>query len=263
MAIPPEPEEERYLGPGGSPGATAGLASPAMSNFHGSHNFSGANKKIICKFFAKKVVLDYRDRSKGVEFLEKYSDEVLVQKCLDGDRSAFEEIVRRYQKQIYSLAYRLTNHLEDAQDLAQEVFIKLYQVLEKYDAQRPFFPWMYKVATNVCYTSLRRRPANEVPLEKVIEFGPIVPQSQHQPEERYETKEVQLLVQQAIAELPEKYRIPLVLRYLEEFSYRQIAEAMDLPLTTIETRLYRGKALLQKRLDPILERGERHEMSRS
>ncbi|NLC38898.1 MAG: sigma-70 family RNA polymerase sigma factor [Clostridia bacterium] len=194
--------------------------------------------------------------------MEKYSDEVLVQKCLEGDRGAFAEIVRRYQKQIYSLAYRLTNHMEDAQDLAQEIFIKLYQVLDKYDTQKPFFPWMYKVATNVCYTLLRKRPADEVPLEKVIEFGPIVLQSQNQPEERYEAKEMQLLVQQAIAQLPEKYRIPLVLRYLEEFSYRQIAEIMDLPLTTIETRLYRGKALLQKRLDPILQRGEHHEVSR-
>jgi len=197
-----------------------------------------------------------------VDFLEKYSDEVLVQKCLEGDRGAFAEIVRRYQKQIYSLAYRLTNHMEDAQDLAQEIFIKLYQVLDKYDTQKPFFPWMYKVATNVCYTLLRKRPADEVPLEKVIEFGPIVLQSQNQPEERYEAKEMQLLVQQAIAQLPEKYRIPLVLRYLEEFSYRQIAEIMDLPLTTIETRLYQGKALLQKRLDSILQRGEHHEVSR-
>ena len=169
-------------------------------------------------------------------------------------QGAFAEIVRRYQKQIYSLAYRLTNHMEDAQDLAQEIFIKLYQVLDKYDTQKPFFPWMYKVATNVCYTLLRKRPADEVPLEKVIEFGPIVLQSQNQPEERYEAKEMQLLVQQAIAQLPEKYRIPLVLRYLEEFSYRQIAEIMDLPLTTIEL-VFTGQGPVTEKIDPILQRG--------
>ena len=71
------------------------------------------------------------------------------------------------------------------------------------------------------------------------------------------------LVHQALAELPENYRVPMILRYLEEFSYQQIADAMDLPLTTIETRLYRGRALLQKRLNLILERGVSNEMSGS
>lgn len=195
--------------------------------------------------------------------MEQLTDEVLVQKCLSGDRQAFAVIVQRYQKQIYSLAYRLTNNPDDAQDLAQEVFIKVYQVLAKYDGNRPFFPWMYKVATNVCYTQLRRKPSQEVPLDKIIEFGPLVPVSPDGPESQFERKELQRLVHQALAELPENYRVPMVLRYLEEFSYQEIADAMDLPLTTIETRLYRGRSLLQKRLNLILERGVSHEMSGS
>lgn len=195
--------------------------------------------------------------------MEHLTDDVLVRKCLAGERQAFAELVQRYQKQIYSLAYRLTNNAEDAQDLAQEVFIKVYQVLHKYDGERPFFPWMYKVASNVCYTELRRRPSPEVPLDNIIEFGPLVPVSPEQPETEFERKEMQRLVHQAIAELPENYRIPMVLRYLEEFSYQQIADAMELPLTTIETRLYRGRALLQKRLNLILERGVTNEMSGS
>ncbi len=195
--------------------------------------------------------------------MDALADEVLVQLCLSGDRAAFAEIVRRYQKQIFSLTYRLTNHVEDAQDLAQEVFLKLYQVLDKYDGNRPFFPWMYKVASNVCYTALRKKPQQDVPLEKVIEFAPLVPKKESQPEDYAEVKETQRLVQQAIAELPENYRVPLVLRYLEDLSYQQIAEVMDLPVTTIETRLFRGKSLLQKRLSLVLERGGKHEMSGS
>jgi len=194
--------------------------------------------------------------------LEHIADEVLVQKSLAGDRQAFAVIVQRYQKQIYSLAYRLTNSPEDAQDLAQEVFLKVYQVLSKYDGQRPFFPWMYKVATNVCYSYLRRKPSHEVPLDKIIEFGPLVPTGLEGPEAQFERKELQRLVQQALAELPENYRIPMVLRYLEELSYQEIADVMDLPITTIETRLYRGRSLLQKRLNLILERGVSHEVSR-
>lgn len=191
------------------------------------------------------------------------ADEELVQLCLQGDRAAFAEIVNRYQKQIYSLAYRLTNNAEDAQDLTQEVFIKLYQVLDKFDGKRNFFSWMYKVATNVCYTALRRKPQQSVPLEKVIEFAPIIPQSDSQPEDYTERKEIQRLIQEAVAQLPENYRVPIVLRYVEEMSYQQIAEAMGLPLTTIETRLYRGKSLLQRRLSLLLEGREKHELSGS
>lgn len=194
--------------------------------------------------------------------MEVLADEALVKLCLEGDRAAFAEIVKRYQKQIFSLAYRLTNQVEDAQDLAQEAFLKIYQVLDKYDTSRPFFPWMYKVAANVCYTALRKKPQEEVPLEKVIEFAPTIPQAATQPEDYTETKEVQRFVQQALAELPEKYKVPLVLRYLEDMTYQQIAEVMDLPVTTIETRLFRGKSLLQKRLIN-LERGVKREMSRS
>lgn len=194
--------------------------------------------------------------------MDVLADEALVKLCLEGDRQAFAEIVERYQKQIFSLAFRLTNQVEDAQDLAQEAFLKIYQVLDKYDPTRPFFPWMYKVAVNVCYTALRKKPEPTTPLDKVIDFAPLIPETYTQPEDYIEVKEIQNIVGQALAELPENYRVPLVLRYLEDLTYQQIADVMDLPLTTIETRLFRGKSLLQKRLTAILERGVKHEMSR-
>jgi len=194
--------------------------------------------------------------------VDRLPDEMLVKSCLQGDMGSFGELVRRYQKQVYSLAYRLTNDAEEAMDLSQEVFLKIYQVLERYDDTRPFFPWMYKVASNVCYSLLRKKPQESVPLDKVIEFTPLIPKTESQPEEHYESREIQQLVQRAIAELPEKYRVPLVLRFLEDLTYQQIAEVMELPVSTIETRLYRGKALLQKRLSIVMERGVRRELSR-
>ena len=194
--------------------------------------------------------------------MDRPPDEMLVKSCLQGDMGSFGELVRRYQKQVYSLAYRLTNDAEEAMDLSQEVFLKIYQVLERYDDTRPFFPWMYKVASNVCYSLLRKKPQESVPLEKVIEFTPLIPKIESQPEDYYESREIQQLVQRAIAELPEKYRVPLVLRFLEDLTYQQIAEVMELPVSTIETRLYRGKALLQKRLSIVMEKGVRRELSR-
>lgn len=190
-----------------------------------------------------------------------YTDQELVRKTLDGDMDSFSVLVERYQKQIYSLTYRLTNDPEDARDLAQEVFIHIYKVLGKYDQERKFFSWMYKVATNVCYNALRRgKNEQAVSLDKVIEIMPMIGRSEAQPEEYYERRETQESVRQAVAELPEKYRVPLVLRYLEEMTYKEIAEYMDLPVTTIETRLYRGKAMLQKRLEYFGEGGSVHEV---
>lgn len=196
--------------------------------------------------------------------MERLADEILVSKTLQGEKNAFCELIRRYEKQIYSLAYRLTNNLEDAQDLAQEAFSKIYLVLEKYDPGRPFFPWMYKVANNVIYSHLRsqRNKNQEISLDKVIDFSPLIPNRDTHPEEYSTSRETQRLVQQAIAELPEKYRVPLVLKYLEDLSYKSIGEILDLPVTTIETRLYRGKILLQKRLNKVMEGGEFYEVSR-
>ena len=114
-----------------------------------------------------------------------YTDQELVQKTLDGDADSFSILVQRYQKQIYSLTYRLTNDPEDARDLAQEVFIHIFNVLGKYDQDRKFFSWMYKVATNVCYKALRRGKTEQaVALDKVIEITPLVA-GRAQPEEYY------------------------------------------------------------------------------
>lgn len=196
--------------------------------------------------------------------MERLTDEILVNLTIQGDKNAFCELIKRYEKQIYSLAYRLTNNVEDAQDLAQEAFSKIYIVLEKYDPGRPFFPWMYKVANNVIYSYLRsqKNRQQEISLEKVIDFSPLIPNRETHPENYSIAKETQRLVQQAIAELPEKYRVPLVLKYLEELSYKAISDILDLPVTTIETRLYRGKILLEKRLNKVMEGGEYYEVSR-
>lgn len=192
----------------------------------------------------------------------RVSDEALVTMTLNGQSAAFEELVRRYERQIYSLALRMMNNQEDANDVAQDIFIKIYHGLSKFDESRKFFSWMYKLALNVCYTQLKKRPPESYTLDNVIDFAPLIPDKDTYPEDYFESKELRELVQQAISELPESFRVPVLLRYMEELSYQQIADVMDLPVSTIETRLYRGKALLQKRLSIILERGVKSEMSR-
>lgn len=197
--------------------------------------------------------------------MDHLDDASLVEQVLEnGNLKAFEVLVKRYQKQVYSLAYRLTNNRDDAEEMAQEVFLRIYQVLERYDPERQFFSWMYKIALNTCYTFLRKsNNAEETSLENVIEFSTLVPAETDGIEAYLEKKEESELVQKALSELPEKYRVPLVLHYLRDLSYREIAKYMEVPVTTVETRIYRGKMLLAKRLAWVMQKRDKDEMSGS
>ena len=179
--------------------------------------------------------------------MESRSDQKLVQLVLDGDSEAFGPLMERYEKQIYSLAYRLTNDPQEAQDLGQEALIKIYNSLGKYDQQRPFFSWMYKVAVNQCYSILRRKKEEHASLDSVINYTADDGEREFQPETFVESRENIKTVREALKELPEKYRIPLVLRYMEEMSYREIAETLELSLSAVESRIHRGKKLLMKK----------------
>ncbi len=181
--------------------------------------------------------------------MESRSDQQLVQMVLDGDTEAFGFLVERYEKQVYSLAYRLTNDPQEAQDLGQEALIKIYQSLNKYDPGRPFFSWMYKVAANQCYTILRKRREEHTSLDDVIAFLPLADRDDHTPEAFAESRESQEAVRAALVVLPEKFRIPLVLRYMEDMSYKEIAETMGLSLSAVESRIHRGKKLMMKQFD--------------
>ena len=191
------------------------------------------------------------------------ADKILVKYIVHGNTDVFNELITRYQKQIYSLAYRLTNDVDDAQDLAQEAFTKIYLVLGTYNDSRPFFPWMYKIATNVIYGKLRSRKfrPQEVSLHDMIDFLPCKTSAETHPEEFAISKENQFMVQQAISELDDKYRVPIVMKYLEDLSYKDISSLLDLPIKTVETRLYRAKMLLGNRLKMDIARDVRDEVA--
>ncbi len=180
--------------------------------------------------------------------MESRSDKQLVQQILNGDREAFSLVVERYGKQVYSLAYRLTNDPQDAQDLGQEALLRIYQVLDQYDPDRPFFSWMYKVAANQCYSVLRRRREEHAPLE-AVEHLVTDEDDAGQPERYAQTRENQRTVRDALAGLPESYRMPLALRYLDEMSYREISQVLEISESAVESRIHRGKKMIAKILD--------------
>lgn len=176
--------------------------------------------------------------------MESWTDDKLVLAVREGDREAFSFLIARYEKQIYSLAYRLTNNREEAQDLGQEAFLKIYQSLDHYQPGRSFFSWMYKVASNQCYSILRKRKDQETPLEEVMGFVADKETTDQLPEEVLLEEEEKETLNQALTLLPDKYRLTLILRYMEEMTYQEIADTLDISLSAVESRIHRAKKKL-------------------
>lgn len=184
--------------------------------------------------------------------MRRLTDEQLVQLCLDGKQEAFAVLVERYQNQIFSLAYRLGGDYDESRDMAQEAFIKVYQELGSFDTSRKFFPWFYRVAHNCCINSLNKRKNQVVSFDDLYEQADIPQSHESNPEMALEKNEELALLRKCLAELPEQFRIPLLMKYIEGLSYKEISERLEIPVSTIETRLFRGRNLLQEKLSPSL-----------
>jgi len=180
------------------------------------------------------------------------SDEGLVRLCLLGDQGAYEELVGRYSKLLYNYIVRLIGAVEEARDALQEVFIKAFQNLYRFNSQNKFKSWLYRIAHNHCVDILRRRKAFLSLDSPVDNDGGIyevqLADSHPDPERDVSSREMGNLVERAIMELPENYREAIILRHLQELSYEEIAVALGMPLGTVKTNIFRGRELLRERL---------------
>lgn len=181
-------------------------------------------------------------------------DAELVRRCLAGDERAYRELIERYERQVYSVAMRMVRVREDAEDLTQETFVRMFKALDRYDPTRPFPAWLLTIAARLSIDQLRRRRVKTVPLvrsepgsleERVVEvedpgFGPDV---------LLERQEEAATAGALVAALPEHYRVVVVLRHQQGLSYEEIAEALHLPLGTVKARIHRARALLKDRLE--------------
>jgi RNA polymerase sigma-70 factor (ECF subfamily) len=170
-----------------------------------------------------------------------------------GDPASFECIVRTYQNWVHRLAYRMVWDAHEARDLAQEVFLRLYRSFDRYDPDRPFGPWFFRLATNVCLNALKKKrnaPASFQALRGSgeLEFDP--------PFDGPGTVETAGIldeadrVREAVLDLPPTYRTAVSLRYLKGMSYEEMAEVLDLPLGTVKNRLFRAREKLKRVLAP-------------
>ena len=171
-------------------------------------------------------------------------DYQIVNACLAGDEDAFSEIVTRYKRLIYTVVYRMIRDQEEANDISQEAFIKIYRSLDRYDAQYKFSTWAVKIATNLCLDVLRKKKLNTVSVDEMVHMHG----HDDTPESAYLKIEKKQLIKQAIDSLPEKYKVPIVLFHEQGLSYNEICKVLDEPLSIVKNRLHRARHMLRDKL---------------
>jgi len=165
----------------------------------------------------------------------------LVRQATGGDLEAFEELVRRLQRQVYGFAFQHLRDFAEAQDLTQEIFVKLYRNLARFDSSRPFEPWFWKLATNTTINYRRKRvPApTDQELDQAAEPAG---KSQHDP-----------TLVDALAQLDPAYRLPILLHYYADLSLEQVAASLGVTLPAVKSRLHRARAILRNSLAELDE----------
>lgn len=178
----------------------------------------------------------------------------LIERCKQGDPSAFNELIQRYEKQVFNLAYRLTGNYDDANDVASDTFVRIYNSIGKFRGDAAFSTWLYRIVTNVYLDTRKRRLAHpHSSLEEYLELedGSLTRQIEDPlpgPQHNVEERERYEILQAAISELPEFQRIIIVLYHIQELPYEDIAEILDMPLGTVKSRLNRARRALREKL---------------
>lgn len=172
------------------------------------------------------------------------TDYELVKKCLDGDQDAFSELVSRYKKLIYTVVYNMIHDNQEVNDISQEVFVRIYKSLDKYNPEYKFSTWSVKIATNLCLDILRKKKVDQVSIDEIGEMT----SKNNTPEEEYINKEKKKLIWKAVSDLPEKYRVPIILFHQDGLSYEEITKVVNEPMTVIKNRLYRARLMLREKL---------------
>jgi len=186
------------------------------------------------------------------------NDQQLVQRVQKGDRSAFDLLVLKYQHRVLKLVGRFVSNPAEAEDVAQDAFLKAYRALPSFRGESAFYTWLYRIAINTAKNSLvatRRRPVDfDLDLQDPDQYDRHAKLKEvDTPERVLLTEEIRQVVEGAMEQLPEDLRTAIVLRELDGLSYEEIAEAMDCPVGTVRSRIFRAREAIDKRLKPLLD----------
>ncbi len=190
------------------------------------------------------------------------SDQDVVEQARAGSEPAYRELIRRYERPVFSLIYRMVRDRELAEDLAQETFVKVLNALASYRPDFKFSSWIFKIANNAAIDHLRRRQLETLSVDGApdattadqMESSSLeLADRAESPLQELEARELGSLIEQAISRLRPEYRACIILRHVEDRSYEEIAEILDLPLGTVKTYLHRARAELKAMLGPWRE----------
>jgi RNA polymerase sigma-70 factor (ECF subfamily) len=176
-----------------------------------------------------------------------------IKQVIKGDQEAFGEIVELYKNSIFQLCFRMLGNRQEAEDIAQEAFIRAYVNINTFNQDLKFSTWLFRIATNLCIDRMRKKKPDhyldaEVKGTEGLTMYSQIPSNTPLPEEELESLELHETVQKEILKLPDKYRSAIILKYMEELSLNEISEILDLPLGTVKTRIHRGREALRQQL---------------
>jgi RNA polymerase sigma-70 factor (ECF subfamily) len=177
------------------------------------------------------------------------SIETLIQKCLLGDQAAWERIVRQHWRKVFNVAYKFVGRHDEAEDLAQDIFLKVFKSLDTFDRRANFQTWLISVSRNLCIDYYRSVRKERQTIDRGVDPNELTPESTEVgPMAALEQRDRVMLLKQALAALPEPLRIAILMRDIQERSYQDIADELRLPEGTVKSRINRGRAELARQI---------------
>jgi RNA polymerase sigma factor (sigma-70 family) len=175
--------------------------------------------------------------------------EALIQRCLQGDDLAWNAIVQQYRRKIFNVAYKFVGRHEEAEDLTQEILLKVFKSLDTFDRRANFQTWLISVSRNLCIDHYRKVRQERQTIDRRVDASQLAPVSQEPgPVSALEQRDRVALLREALAALPESLRMAVLMRDIQELSYQEIADRLGLPEGTVKSRINRGRAELARQI---------------
>jgi RNA polymerase sigma-70 factor (ECF subfamily) len=177
------------------------------------------------------------------------SIEALIQRCLKGDQAAWDLIVKQYWRKVFNVAYKFVGKHDEAEDLAQDIFLKVFKSLDTFDRRANFQTWLISVSRNLCIDHYRSVRKERETIDRDVDAAELTPASPDaSPMAALEQRDRVALLRQAMAALPESLRTAVLMRDIQELSYQEIADALRLPEGTVKSRINRGRTELARQI---------------
>jgi RNA polymerase sigma-70 factor (ECF subfamily) len=184
--------------------------------------------------------------------LQPATPDSLIEQCLSGDQAAWEAVVRQHWRKVFNVAYKFVGKHDEAEDLAQDIFLKIFKALDTFDRRANFQTWIISIARNLCIDHYRSVRKERETIAREVDAGELTPASGDVgPDGVLEQSDLRALLQRALEKLPVSLRTAVVLRDLQELSYQEIADRLRLPEGTVKSRINRGRLELARQIRRI------------